>query len=47
MSEQVVTCLDCSSEFDRIPTKSAGDEIWNVCPSCRTVEGNWKVEDGQ
>lgn len=36
-------CGACGElQCDRIPKLSAGDECLNVCPECRTIEGDWQ-----
>ncbi len=35
--EQVQVCSECSN--GTIEVVSAGDECWNVCQDCRTIEG--------
>lgn len=39
-------CAECMGDVhERIPSMSAGDEGWNVCPDCRTVEGTWLTHE--
>lgn len=35
--EAFATCGECGSH--EVTTRTAGDESWDVCPDCRTVEG--------
>lgn len=40
---QIAQCGDCGNIHEKVPTVSAGDESWNVCPDCRTTEGTWHL----
>lgn len=35
-------CGDCGEIYDRVPT-TRGEDSLNVCGSCQTVEGQWRM----
>lgn len=40
--EVFLVCAECygnTEYFEEIGVVSAGDEFWNICPSCNQVEG--------
>lgn len=49
--ETVRMCSECNGD-EPIESKGYGDEIWDICPNCNTVEGNtheiseWDFENG-
>ena len=41
-TETKLVCNDCGC--DQVETKKAGDESWDVCPDCQSVENSTEIE---